>query len=231
MAGKGQVVKPLLVSCVCPTADRRRYIPQVLQSFLSQTYPAKELVILDDGDEEIADLIPDHPSIRYVKKSPRMNIPAKRNALARLAKGEIICHFDDDDWSAPDRVAEQVRHLRQFPAAGLVGFRSFLFWDEVAQAGYRYLGAPYYASGTSFCYRRGFWVQSPFPEHIDLSSDNAVVYRAARQKEVMTFEGAGLLVARLHGSHSNPKTINSAQYKPVPRDRFPEGFVQWMKKP
>ena len=45
-----------LVSCIMPTADRRRFVPQAIRNFLAQDYAERELVILDDGADSIADL-------------------------------------------------------------------------------------------------------------------------------------------------------------------------------
>ena len=47
-----------LVSCIMPTADRRRFVPLAIQNFLQQDYPNRELVILDDGQDSVADLAP-----------------------------------------------------------------------------------------------------------------------------------------------------------------------------
>ena len=46
-----------LVSCVMPTADRRRFVPQAIGYFLAQDYPNRELVIVDDGKESVEDLV------------------------------------------------------------------------------------------------------------------------------------------------------------------------------
>ncbi len=53
-----------LISCILPTANRRRFVPQAIRLFLAQDYPNKELVILDDGAESAADLVPDDPQVR-----------------------------------------------------------------------------------------------------------------------------------------------------------------------
>ena len=45
---------PTLVSCIMPTASRRRFVPLAIRYFLSQDYPNKELLILDDGDDSVA---------------------------------------------------------------------------------------------------------------------------------------------------------------------------------
>ena len=42
-------------SCIMPRANRRRFVPHAIRSFLAQDYPSKELVILDGGDESVED--------------------------------------------------------------------------------------------------------------------------------------------------------------------------------
>ena len=58
-----------LVSCVMPTADRRLFVPLAIRNFQSQDYTNKELVIVDDGADCVADLVPEDPQIRYVRLS------------------------------------------------------------------------------------------------------------------------------------------------------------------
>jgi glycosyltransferase involved in cell wall biosynthesis len=97
-----------LVSCIMPTADRRGFVPHAIRYFLAQDYPNKELVILDDGSDCIADLVPDDPRVRYIRRSGRMPLGAKRNECVRACHGELIMHWDDDDWMAPRRIRCQV---------------------------------------------------------------------------------------------------------------------------
>jgi|SRR5271165_6786020 len=47
----------LLASCIMPTANRRRFVPQAIRYFLAQDYPSKEPIIVDDGDEAVGDLV------------------------------------------------------------------------------------------------------------------------------------------------------------------------------
>jgi len=97
--------------------------PHHAESFLSQTVTDSELIIVDDGVESVSDLIPVNPRIRYVRlpncsdtapkfygASPagRLSIGSKRNLCCSMARGEFILHFDDDDWSAPGRMAHQI---------------------------------------------------------------------------------------------------------------------------
>ncbi|MCU1245662.1 MAG: glycosyl transferase family 2, partial [Acidobacteria bacterium] len=54
-----------LVSCIMPTFERRAFIPQAMHCFLSQDYPNLELIVVDDGNDPIADLLPSDPRIVY----------------------------------------------------------------------------------------------------------------------------------------------------------------------
>jgi len=55
-----------LVSCIMPTYNRRAFVPQAIYYFLRQDYPNKELIIVDDGTDEVGDLIPGDERIRYI---------------------------------------------------------------------------------------------------------------------------------------------------------------------
>src|SRR5271165_4243700 len=39
-----------LISCLCPTKDRRRFLPETVRRFLAQDYRPKELIVVEDGD-------------------------------------------------------------------------------------------------------------------------------------------------------------------------------------
>src|SRR5215471_6882917 len=83
-----------LVSCIMPTANRRRFVPEAVRLFLAQDYSNKELVIVDDGEDSAADLIPKHRQIRYLRLDNRQSTGAKRNLACTVASGGIIAHWD-----------------------------------------------------------------------------------------------------------------------------------------
>ncbi|MGH9943029.1 MAG: glycosyltransferase, partial [Pyrinomonadaceae bacterium] len=56
-----------LVSCMMPTRNRRAFVPFALQHFLRQDYPRKELIVIDDGDDEVSDLTQGLPGVRYLR--------------------------------------------------------------------------------------------------------------------------------------------------------------------
>lgn len=68
-----------------------------------------------------------------LKCKPDATIGAMRNyAASMMNHTDIVVHWDDDDWSHPNRVAEQVA-LLQATGADCVGYNEMLFWRESVQ--------------------------------------------------------------------------------------------------
>lgn len=156
---------PPTVSVVTPTADRRRFIPQLLRLFLAQDYPPErlELVLLDDGGDPIDDLLPPDPRIRCVRPPSRLPLGEKRNRLAALARGEILVHMDDDDWYPADRVSMAVRLLTG-ARRPVLGQSALLVYRTGTGVIRRYPRAhDRHAHGATLAYRRGYWAANPFP--------------------------------------------------------------------
>jgi hypothetical protein len=62
------------VSCIMPTANRRRFVARSLACFFEQDYPNCELVVVDEGADRVEDLMPSNARIRYVALDRRMSI-------------------------------------------------------------------------------------------------------------------------------------------------------------
>ena len=74
------------------------------------------------------DLLPDDASIRLVHIEQGRTIGEKRNFGAGRARGAVIAHWDDDDYSAPDRLEDQVGRLLQSGKA-VTGYFAMRFTD------------------------------------------------------------------------------------------------------
>lgn len=90
------------VSIITVTKDRRTFIPLAKYCFLSQAYPESKLewVIVDDGKDQIKDLVSDLPNVTYIlcdDKEGGWTIGAKRNLGVERAKHDILVMMDDDD--------------------------------------------------------------------------------------------------------------------------------------
>jgi len=199
-----------------PTANRRRFIPRAICYFLAQDYTDKELLILDDGEESIANLVPDNPQIRYIRKTARQVIGAKRNAACKLANGEIIVHWDDDDWSAPWRLSYQIRELLQFEA-DVCGLDRVLFVEPRTSRAWEYLypkGRQPWLYGATLCYRKSFWSRNPFPA-LGVGEDARFVWNA-RSARVLALSENGFYVGLIHESNTSPKQVSDSRWQPKP---------------
>jgi glycosyltransferase involved in cell wall biosynthesis len=96
-----------LISCVMPTGNRKPFAMQAVRYFQRQDYESRELLVLDDGKDNLSREIGNDDRIRYVPLPSGLTIGAKRNIGCELARGAIIAHWDDDDWYAPFRLRSQ----------------------------------------------------------------------------------------------------------------------------
>lgn len=115
-----------LVTVVIPTYNYGAYVGQAIESALAQTYPAVEVVVVDDGstDDTPARLAAYGDRIRVVRQA-NQGLSAARNAGIAAAAGEFIALLDSDDAFHPRKLELQLRHLARNPAVGLAGTHHF----------------------------------------------------------------------------------------------------------
>lgn len=206
-----------LVTAVCPTRNRREWLPRALECFYLQTYANRELVIIADEKSDIEGLIPAwalQTNVRAFVTNGHLSIGSKRNYGAAQARGEVILHWDDDDWSGPLRIEDQVQRLL---ATGkqVTGYRSMRFRD--GHRWFAYCGDLYFALDTSLCYRKEFWERHLFDE---INDGLEFRFRAAAIEEgVFIAADAGeLMYATVHPKNTSPHnidTVNSASWREV----------------
>jgi O-antigen biosynthesis protein len=205
-----------LVSCVMPTFDRREFIPQSVSYFLRQDYPAKELIIVDDSPQPVGDLLPADPRILYHRLEGRTVLGAKRNLACDLARGSIIAHWDDDDWSSRDRVSVQVAALTDGDA-DVCGTGSLLYYDPVGSTAWRFTwpdGLRPWAAGPSLCFRKEMWSRSPFPD-VGIGEDTRFVF-SPNVRQVADVRAADCVVGIIHPNNTVAKSVQGANWSARP---------------
>lgn len=215
-----------------PTRGRQEWAAQAVECFLSQDYPSKRLIIVDDAED------PSFPggfpsdiryrSIYYTARpvTIRNNIPEKLNMCAEIAVGsDILMRFDSDDWSAPTRMSEQVKRLEQ-TGQQVTGYRSMLFHEPSTGLAWRYQANPklIYALGSSLAFTYAHWKQHRWPENKPIGSDNYYVRLAKELGQMDCCEGGQMMVARIHGGNTSPKHNRGPQYVSVDWDQLPAEY-------
>ena len=110
-----------LVSILIPCFNAERWVAQAIESALAQTWPEKEVIVVDDGSTDgslaIIQRFGDH--IRWETGPNRGGNPT-RNRLLALARGEWLQYLDADDYLLPDKVAAQMNYLATRPATDVL---------------------------------------------------------------------------------------------------------------
>jgi glycosyltransferase involved in cell wall biosynthesis len=110
-----------LVSIVTPSRNMAQYLPQTIESVLSQDYPRIEHIVMDGGstDSTMAILERYNGRIRYTSARDRGPSDATYQGF-RQARGEILAWLNTDDTYLPGAVRTAVEYLRTHPDVDVV---------------------------------------------------------------------------------------------------------------
>jgi hypothetical protein len=213
---------PALISCIMPTSNRRHLVAQAIAYFLRQDYERKELIIVDDGTDCIADLVPNDSRLRLIRLERHTPLGAKRNVACHASRGELIAHWDDDDWMAPDRLSRQVAELTASDAL-VTGARNLLYYRVQAGEAWLYR-APSdtrpWPVGCTLVYRRSVWEAQPFDE-VAIGEDSSFVARLPAER-VQTSADSSFYVGLLHAGNAAPKNLTDPAWQQCPLDEVAE---------
>ncbi|HKQ99583.1 MAG TPA: glycosyltransferase family A protein, partial [Pyrinomonadaceae bacterium] len=105
-----------VVSVVMPAYNVAPYIRETLDSVFAQTFKEFEVIIVNDGSPDTAELErelqPYLNRVRYIKQENR-GAGAARNEGVRAARGEFVAFLDADDLWLPDYLSEQLKFLSE----------------------------------------------------------------------------------------------------------------------
>ncbi|MBI5248013.1 MAG: glycosyltransferase [Desulfomonile tiedjei] len=125
-----------LVSVVLPVFNEKAAcLEKAVASILAQTFDAFELLVLDDGSDReetihLLDSLPDRDKRIRLFRGPNTGVAAVLNKGLNLARGDLICRQDSDDWSEPDRIRIQFEFLRARPELAMVGSNIALHQED-----------------------------------------------------------------------------------------------------
>jgi glycosyltransferase involved in cell wall biosynthesis len=107
-------MKPL-VSILIPAYNAEKWIAYTLQSALAQTWPRKEIIVVNDGSTDRTPEIVQRFASKGVIMCSTENrgLSAAQNQAFQLSRGDYIQWLDADDLLAPDKIERQLAALRE----------------------------------------------------------------------------------------------------------------------
>ena len=132
------------ISVVIPLYNKARYVERAIRSVLSQTRPADEVIVVDDGStdggREVAARF--EPAGVRVLCQDNAGPGAARNCGAELATGDFLAFLDADDEWWPDYLASMEQEFRADPEAAVIvcGYVDNPVGSEPPQERFRRLG-------------------------------------------------------------------------------------------
>src|SRR5262249_34045298 len=174
--------------------------------------------------------------VRYVRLPARTSIGGKRNLACRRAAGEIIAHWDDDDWYAPNRLRYQVSPLLEGRAeltglenAFLLELPAGAFWRTCSELHQRMFVGDVH--GGTLGHRKALLESGlQYPE-VDLAEDAWIIWQAqCRGHRLLRLANSGVFVYVRHGGNAwrfeAGSFLDPAGWKRTdPPSTLPEGMV------
>jgi glycosyltransferase involved in cell wall biosynthesis len=109
-------VKPL-VSILIPAFNAGEWISGTLSSAVAQTWPHKEIIVVDDGSSDQTVAVAkrfEAAGVRVVSQA-NQGAAAARNQAYALSQGDYVQWLDADDLLGPDKIARQLEALQACP--------------------------------------------------------------------------------------------------------------------
>jgi hypothetical protein len=200
--GPGKRQGPLpLVSCLMVTKNRPALAKLAVGCYRAQTWPNRELVILDESSDGvlaawIAGL--NDRSIRHLPiAATSETLGALRNRSVAAARGAFVCQWDDDDLQHPARIELAMAAMAVTRAPASMLFRQMIWYlggERVAVSPRRF------HENTVLTARR---ILPPYPP-LRMGEDNAAIDALAAQNRVVLLDVPELYIYGVHGRNTWP---------------------------
>jgi glycosyltransferase involved in cell wall biosynthesis len=122
-----------LVSILIPAYNAEEWIAESIESAVAQTWPRKEVIVVDDGSTDRTGDVARGFASQIVKVVSKENqgLSAAVNTAYGLCQGDYIQELDADDLLAPDKIEKQLAALQETdgPRTLLSGPRGYFYYS------------------------------------------------------------------------------------------------------
>ncbi|MEY4749943.1 MAG: hypothetical protein RIQ60_2157 [Pseudomonadota bacterium] len=127
------------VSILMPVHNAQRWLDASLRSAQAQSWPATEVIVVDDGSTDASPAIAlrhTGPGLQFIHHPRRRGAAAARNTALRAAQGDYLQFLDADDLLHPHKIAAQMARVQRdgAPPERLYSARWRRFVDRPEQA-------------------------------------------------------------------------------------------------
>lgn len=127
-----------LVSILIPAYNAKRWIRETIQSALNQTWPHKEIIVINDGSADNTYDIArqfENSFLKVINQENRGPL-ATRNRLRDEAQGDYLQWLDHDDALSPEKIALQMEQALCDQNEKILyscGYGTFYEWPKMAR--------------------------------------------------------------------------------------------------
>ena len=102
-----------VVSVIIPTFNRSQYLSTALASVLQQSYRNLQVIVVNDGGEDVSDIINSFHDQRlmFINRKENRGKPYSLNEALNHADGKYVAYLDDDDLYYPNHIEKLVKAL------------------------------------------------------------------------------------------------------------------------
>jgi glycosyltransferase involved in cell wall biosynthesis len=110
-----------LVSIVTPAYNQAAFLPDTIETVLSQDYPRIEHIVIDDGStDNTREILSSYTGRLTWESQPNQGQTPTINKGWQRSSGEIITWLNSDDTYLPGAVSKAVEYLQQHPDIDIV---------------------------------------------------------------------------------------------------------------
>lgn len=128
-----------IISVIIPNYNNENYLEECLESILSQTYNALEIVIIDDASSdssrEILKKYEDkYPNIKVIYNKENQGVTTNRDLAIKESSGKYITTLDSDDFYIDQKKLEkEIALIKKFEENGeknIIAFSNIVMVDK-----------------------------------------------------------------------------------------------------
>ncbi len=196
------------VSIVTPTKNRRFIFPLAIYNFSHYNYPSDKLewIILNNGEEEIEDILPKDNRIKYFKvESNKFTLGELRNMCIEKCSNDYIVYMDDDDYYHSNSIRARIQALLKYKNAGIecVGCTDIVFFNVMNGENSQGSNNKNYLCEATMAHTKKFWLERKFYNDRFAEFKNFLIYR---QNKILNIPYEFIIIALNHDCNTTGLT-------------------------